>query len=203
MDEDLKKRIQKSRALLQNPYAYLAPDGSYEASVPCAVMTVHDERRLLENQYAFLDAQGGYSEWPGNQGAPPGKGPLIDVGDLLGRCEKGQAFRRGEVREIATRLHRILWERRAEFWPARPDMGPLEVLDPVTALERLGFQVELAESLGQYSGGSEVFEVAGSIDQTDSTAWVSRRFSPEIRRFTAAHELGHAILHSESGLHRD
>jgi Zn-dependent peptidase ImmA (M78 family) len=32
---------------------------------------------------------------------------------------------------------------------------------------------------------------------------VSRRFSPEIRRFTIAHELGHALLHSSSGLHRD
>ncbi len=104
MDEELKQRIQESRALLQNPYAYLAPDGTYEASVPRAAMTVHDERRLLENQYAFLDAQGGYSEWPGHKDAPLGEKPLFDVGDLLGRCKKGQAFRRGEIRQFAFRM---------------------------------------------------------------------------------------------------
>ena len=32
---------------------------------------------------------------------------------------------------------------------------------------------------------------------------VSNKFSKEVQNFTAAHELGHAILHEQAILHRD
>lgn len=63
--------------------------------------------------------------------------------------------------------------------------------------------MELKESLGQYSRGRELFEVAGTIDESKKHVVISRRFSPDIRNFTTAHELGHAVLHQETGLHRD
>jgi len=70
-------------------------------------------------------------------------------------------------------------------------------------LQLLGYRVGLEESLGQYSRGRELFEVAGIIDESEKHVMISRRFSRHIMNFTTAHELGHAVLHQETGLHRD
>ena len=41
------------------------------------------------------------------------------------------------------------------------------------------------------------------INQTDKTVFISRQFPKETQNFTAAHELGHALLHKQNVLHRD
>jgi Zn-dependent peptidase ImmA (M78 family) len=45
--------------------------------------------------------------------------------------------------------------------------------------------------------------VAGIIDKDKKEVFISRRYPVAVRNFTAAHELGHAIMHQQSGLHRD
>jgi len=44
-------------------------------------------------------------------------------------------------------------------------------------------------------GGSER-EIAGLLERSSRTVSVASKYSPQIRRFTAAHELGHLILHN-------
>jgi Zn-dependent peptidase ImmA (M78 family) len=61
----------------------------------------------------------------------------------------------------------------------------------------------IRESLGQHAAGRDSFEVAGIVDNASGTVEISRRFAPSTRKFTTAHELGHAVLHEGSGLHRD
>ena len=52
--------------------------------------------------------------------------------------------------------------------------------------------------------GEEVdYEVAGLIDQDNKLVLISRNYSKETQNFTMAHELGHAIMHKQSVLHRD
>ena len=46
-------------------------------------------------------------------------------------------------------------------------------------------------------------DVAGNIDGSERTVQISLQFDSPVRRFTAAHELGHALLHDARGLHRD
>ncbi|MDZ7685297.1 MAG: ImmA/IrrE family metallo-endopeptidase [Gammaproteobacteria bacterium] len=48
-----------------------------------------------------------------------------------------------------------------------------------------------------------MIEVAGVIRKSELIVEVSPQFRPEVRRFTAAHELGHALFHTTEGLHRD
>jgi len=79
----------------------------------------------------------------------------------------------------------------------------MDILSPSLALESLGYTVQVEESLGQYSANGELFEVAGILNNKNNQAQISRRFSPVIRNFTTAHELGHAVLHEGAGLHRD
>ena len=200
MSANLNEKIRRSRKLLQDPYAYLDGEGGYDALDVAAPANVHEARRLLENQYAYLDENGGYTEWRGSA-SETGSARLIDPVALLDGRAKDRDFSKKEIEAIARRLHVELWNRRKEIWPARKDVSPSEILDPSTALISIGYSVDVAESLGQYSG--ELFEVAGIIDNSNLNVQISRRFSSEIRRFTIAHELGHATLHSSSGLHRD
>lgn len=96
-----------------------------------------------------------------------------------------------------------MWKFRDRIWPDRRDIVPTDILDPAVVLRLSGYALDIYESLGQYSQGHEIFEVAGTIDEYERCVQVSRRFSREILNFTTAHELGHAILHQGDGLHRD
>lgn len=72
-----------------------------------------------------------------------------------------------------------------------------------TALRFIGYRFDASEVLGQFSRGGELFEVAGIIDRSTKSVRVSPQFAQEIQNLTAAHELGHAILHQGTSLHRD
>jgi Zn-dependent peptidase ImmA (M78 family) len=160
---------------------------------------IHRSRKLLQNQYAYLDGDGGYDAvFPGTP-TPV----IIPPNDLLNGRNKGKRFSKKDIEEIARKLQVEMWLHRQEIWLGRGDIEPLDVLDPGLALKAIGYSVDVCESLGQYRGQGESFEVAGILDNDTSRVQISRRFSPEIRNFTIAHELGHAILHEESGLHRD
>jgi Zn-dependent peptidase ImmA (M78 family) len=157
-------------------------------------------RAVLENPYAYLDSEGGYDAFANRRARTIA---LIDKDHLLGGRMRGRAFPRHEIEEIARNLHIEMWRRRVAIFRTPEDVGPMQILDPVLALESLGYEVVVHESLGQYWAGRASFEVAGVVDNSKEKVELSRHFDPEIRNFTAAHELGHAILHRGSGLHRD
>lgn len=46
-------------------------------------------------------------------------------------------------------------------------------------------------------------EIGGIIDNKNSKISISSMYLPEVKNFTAAHELGHALLHDKLILHRD
>lgn len=201
MDRDLDKKIRRSRKALQNPYAYLHGESGYDAVIRRAP-EVHEARRLLENQYAYLDGEGGYTEYVGHKRASV-RAPLIKAERIFGHRRRGGRFSKSEIKDLVRKLHIEMWRRRAEIWPGRQEAGPQDILDPSVALACIGYSVAMEESLGQHTGNGEQFEVAGILDNRNRRVRVSRRFTPEIRAFTTAHELGHAILHAEPGLHRD
>lgn len=169
MTRDTDERVRRSRADLQNPYAYLNSEGEYEALVRERTVTT----------------------------------ALIDVARVLNRRRRGRAFTRPEIERIVRNLHTEMWLRRAEIFPSVDEVDPLQMLDPELALRSLGYAVVIRESLGQHSAGRDSFEVAGIVDNSNEKVEISRRFAPAIRTFTTAHELGHAVLHEGSGLHRD
>lgn len=203
MGPDKRKRISESRLLLQNPYAHLDGDGEFDAIFSGLVAgDVHESRRILQDPYAYLDDQGGYSVYE-SLTISKGQRTIIDAEKLRGGKKKGGRFSKRNVEETARNLQIQLWKRRSEILPGRDVIRPLDLINPILALKSIGYSFELVESLGQFSGNSELFEVAGVVDNGGNRVQISRRFSPEIRNFTAAHELGHAILHKGTGLHRD
>lgn len=78
------------------------------------------------------------------------------------------------------------------------------MLDPKIVFKRiLSYGFYQKTTLGQFEDQAGLFEVAGQIDQVKCSVAISEQFTRESRKFTAAHELGHALLHEQGVLHRD
>jgi formiminotetrahydrofolate cyclodeaminase len=110
-----------------------------------------------------------------------------------------------EIDERASELRALVWKHRSTLWPqlgAQTD--PVQFLDPVGAFRLLGYDFALSESLGLSRTAAGTFEVAGLLEALPGSVRVSRQMKPEVRLFTAAHELGHVILHPQLlEAHRD
>lgn len=197
----LNDKIRRSRKLLQNPYAYLQGEGGYDAISQDREQGVHEVRRLLENQYAYLDGDGGYTEYPGRK-RTAGYSGFNHPEQFLKSQRKGGQFSKSQIEGIARKLQIEMWHRREKIRPGRL-ANPHDILDPSSALEGIGYSVVMEESLGQYADKGGLFEVAGILDNQNGRVHVSAFFAPEVRKFTLAHELGHAVLHGQQGLHRD
>lgn len=106
------------------------------------------------------------------------------------------------VKNKVSDLHKRIWRERNKLWPQRvPE--PIDMLEPEIAARALGVSFEMVEGLEQFGDGRNRFEVAGAINRQARNILVSRRFPPEITRFTGAHEIGHWVLHPREVMHRD
>lgn len=212
MSNSLDRKIAISRKLLGNPYAYLDDHGRYsaiEALSPPAVPATPEEivvsRLKLQNQYAHLDSSGrlnAITNTPPKEQSATTNSLFGMYSSLRAKRRRGR-FKRNEIERRAAEMQRLIWQHRREIWSDADFRDPIDFLDPGVALPLIGINFEKADGLGQYYAEGRQVEVAGYIDDSTMQASVSRRFSTEIQRFTAAHELGHALLHDAFGLHRD
>lgn len=211
MVKSLSQRISDSRLLLKNPYAYLNDVGAFSAvvadqSVPAASRSeIAASRRKLQDPYAHLDEVGGFSAaW-----AIPTGFPVIEkhiagrYASLVRNKRKGRRYAYADIEAKATELQRMMWQDRDAIWADGSPSNPIDMLDPAVAFQLVGFDFGISESLGQYFVENRQVEVAGLIDDSSMEVRISRKFPIDVRNFTAAHELGHALLHDARGLHRD
>ena len=192
MDKSLNISISESRRLLQNPYAYLNESGGFSALPNHHEATPHEiakSRVLQENPYAHENEFGGFSAL---------KNPLQYT-----NSQKKERYSLAEIEDKARDLQMSIWGKKSLYWPDAPPSNPIAILDPLLALKLIGYDCVLEETLGQYRIDRKLIEVAGTIDNYSKQVRISRQLPDNIRTFTVAHELGHAILHERSGLHRD
>lgn len=195
--------IRRARHLSENPYAYIDGEGHYDALVQADADNIHHLRRQLQNPWAYLDGSGAFAGVVGKSNDADARMPVIAINKINGRRKRARRYTKPEIAALVRKLQMELWGRRTQILGDISGEQPEDVLDPMVALKALGFQVSVAEMLGQYSDDGDQFEVAGIIDAPNRKTYLSRNFSPQVRKFTAAHELGHAILHGGAGLHRD
>lgn len=108
------------------------------------------------------------------------------------------------IEKLAREVQNTLWMYRNLIWPDEIPGDYLDALDPRIAIEKLlGFDFKY-DSLGRFidDAGYE-YETAGLIDKENKIIRISSDMRATVRNFTSAHELGHALMHKESGLHRD
>ncbi len=215
MKKATKSAVFACRRLLCNPYAYIEYLEDFEvetnASQGLAAATLIEAgRRRLEDPYAFLDDLGGYSADVEVLEKPRINLRSVSVANLSGNESKklpgGSSNRhtKAGIEKLASDLHARLWRERESLFGDIPPSDPIELLDPALALHLVGYDFSVDEGLGKYRGNGGYVEVAGLIDRHSKTVRVSRRFPTNVRTFTAAHELGHAVLHATGGgIHRD
>ncbi len=108
-----------------------------------------------------------------------------------------------DIENVARELQLLLWKHKETIWGHDMQKDPLGILDPVKALLELGYSCSKSRYLDSIEDNGESVEVAGVIDRQRRTVIISRNYDEKVQRFTAAHELGHALLHEQQVLHRD
>jgi formiminotetrahydrofolate cyclodeaminase len=109
-----------------------------------------------------------------------------------------------DIEKIVKDLQNTLWLQREKIWKKENIENPMQLLQPAIVFQKvMDYSFSQPESLGIYEHDGEYFETAGLIDKSKKLVKVSKSFSVETQNFTAAHELGHAILHKQTILHRD
>ena len=109
-----------------------------------------------------------------------------------------------EIEKLARDVQNTLWSYRDILGQKVTEENIVDLLKPDIVLTQiLNYQYVEEETLGQNITESDVFEIAGIIDKGKKSVAVSKQFPKETRNFTAAHELGHALLHQQTVLHRD
>jgi formiminotetrahydrofolate cyclodeaminase/Zn-dependent peptidase ImmA (M78 family) len=109
-----------------------------------------------------------------------------------------------DLEKLVRNLQNEMWIHRKRIWIEKLPEEHIFSLQPEIVLEKiLGYKYAEMDELGQNETPDGKYEVAGIIDKSKKLVQVSRKFSEESMRFTAAHELGHALLHNHVILHRD
>jgi Zn-dependent peptidase ImmA (M78 family) len=109
-----------------------------------------------------------------------------------------------DIERFAAKVQNTIWNYKHILWQNEiAEDGYLDILDPKVILMKLGYQYQETLSLGAHETDDDTFEVAGIIDSTKKYVAISENFTDETMAFTVAHELGHALLHPNSVLHRD
>ncbi len=195
------KSIEISR-LTENPNASLSATQS--TTILSRKTKIYDHQlvpnlRAMQNPYAFIpDNVHAISKYAllGN--------PYARIGetDTSAEISTNTNQSTSHIEQIARNIQTKIWKRRTKLWPDGVPTNPVDLLEPSVAFNSIGYDFYICESLDDYSNG-ENFKIAGLIYQKSKKTYISNQFSPEIQRFTSAHELGHALMHQNSGLHRD
>lgn len=127
------------------------------------------------------------------------------LGTILNiRIKKKPRYTEREIEDIVRSIQTGIWRRKQVLWPESIPENPVKLLDSRIVLNDLGYDFQEPAGLGQYATQDGMFEVAGILDETKKTVSISGQPPPDYRAFTAAHELGHAVLHDVEGtIHRD
>ena len=108
-----------------------------------------------------------------------------------------------DIEKEVRRLQLEIWNCRAVRYSMGVPGIPT-IFDPRNVADYCGLYFDVRDKLNtDYQGGGEA---AGLWQRDRSTILVSSRFSFEVQKFTAAHEIGHFILHPSVGdrtLHRE
>lgn len=153
---------------------------------------IEKDRINLQNPYAHLSGEDGVS-FDAKIGSKANYRPP----------EKLDSYSKLRLKDIAYSLQKFIWENKDEIWNGSPPQNAVQMLDPELALYLLGYKCEFKEVIPSQSANDDNYDIAGTIDQNNKVIQLSRRPDYITRRFTSAHELGHALLHRQATMHRD
>lgn len=124
-----------------------------------------------------------------------------EISGLVEKIKGKNTLKDIEIENLTRKIQNLVWKNKSYLW-RKPPESPLEMLKPSIVFKKLlGYQYCDEDYIVSKKDDIKVTE--GVIDQPSKVVYISRNFKKEERNFTAAHELGHAILHSQAIIHRD
>ena len=127
----------------------------------------------------------------------------FEIEDFRSGQWTGTTLSRAVIEQLAIKLQGSIWEDRDRIWRGEAPSDQIDTLDPQKVLTLFGYQFNKVTTLGVLELQQGSYDVAGTIDNDSMTVEISEHFPFGIQNFTAAHELGHALLHRQQSLHRD
>lgn len=109
------------------------------------------------------------------------------------------------IEKEVRRLQFEVWSRRALLWPMGHPRAEA-MFEPRVVAEVLGLHYDMREMVATERGVAGEHQAAGSLDRRAGVLAVSGQFPYAVQRFTAAHEIGHFVIHPWVGdrvAHRD
>ena len=118
------------------------------------------------------------------------------------------SVRERSIRTAANDFLVDFWNHRDSHWAIPPTSWTQFLpLDLDRCVQLLGFCLEEPEQIHDDASSVSVhglpFETAGILDREGRRIVIAQKFRKEYRRFTLAHEIGHAVLHPAVRHHRD
>lgn len=127
-----------------------------------------------------------------------------EVDKLVNNLKSKSKITYKDIEEASSDFQNLLWKHRELIWLNNAPNHPAKILQPALALKKaLAYNFVQVEKLDMIDEENGSFETAGIIDQKDKIVLISNNFDKNTQNFTSAHELGHALLHKQTVLHRD
>lgn len=181
-NRDRNQQIIADRQRLRNPYAHLDANGKLDAVMALDVWA-------SQNPYASLAING----VPQPLASLNSRTNLIDAQALF------ISTQRWDIEESANRLLRYRWEQHGG-----KGVDPILMINVKAAAEALGISLIEVDPMGLITTEAGEAEIAATLDRHQKTIRISTRPDKRTQNFTAAHELGHWILHRDQiQYHRD
>lgn len=201
--------LSMSREAYRNPYAHIEElEQDYQGEEqklhrPKPASASAPSPEIFHNPYLFID-----NEESEVDSVPKARSEGVNEGlaatSLPYKTAKKKTYSDNDIQKIVTSLHRHIWVNREAIWGSKVPKDPVEMLDPKVIANLLGFSYHEESGIGIHQTSDGDADVAGLIDDSAKAIYISPQFTPKIRRFTAAHETGHAALHDLQGtMHRD
>lgn len=123
-----------------------------------------------------------------------------DINEFLEKSKVDGNWSDNEIESLASEFQNLLWKHHKSIWGVSLE-SPRQILDSQTIFEKV-FDYDFGE-FPYIDNDDDGTECAGFIDQRERHVVLSNNYAREVKNFTAAHELGHAIMHKQTVLHRD
>lgn len=123
-----------------------------------------------------------------------------DVTSFLEISKTDTKWSDAEIEKLANDFLNLLWKHHRTIWKTKLS-DVRQVQDPKTIFrEVFDYDFGIFPEIDSDADGTEC---AGFIDQKKRHVVISGNYKSSVQNFTAAHELGHALLHNQNILHRD
>jgi formiminotetrahydrofolate cyclodeaminase/Zn-dependent peptidase ImmA (M78 family) len=169
------------------------PENDWVKSMRNSIMKINNKLQDIKNECEYLKSE--MASWSKK------RSELSLTFDQFSTKLKGNSkITNVDIEKLARDIQNSLFQYKDVLTWNNTSGKPLELLNSKEVLKLLNYQSKEEQSLGTNEYNEEI---AGIINTSLFEVRISKMYSKEIMNFTLAHELGHALLHTDVINHRE